>query len=172
MVVPLEARLGDPARWLLDNRDLLPPGGTVLDVACGTGRNALWLVRQGFRVRAIDRDPVAIRQLHDAGVAAEVIDLETDPPPSLGSDLDAVVVFNYLHRPLFPLLRAAVRPGGLIFYETFTTRQADRGHPRSPAFLLKDGELAGLLAPFTVLRAREGDFEGRFVASSVAQRRD
>ena len=86
------------------------------------------------------------------------------------ANYDAIFVFNYLHRPLMPALRAALKPGGRLFYETFTTRQAERGHPKNPAFLLKDGELAELVAPLTVLRSREGDVDGRFVASIVAER--
>ncbi len=102
---------------------------------------------------------------------ADVVDLETETPPSLGSqEYDVVIVFNYLHRPLMPALREAVKPGGRIFYETFTTRQAERGHPRNPAFLLRDGELAELMAPFTILRSREGEVDGRFIASIIAER--
>jgi tellurite methyltransferase len=162
--------------WLLENADLLPRGGTVLDVACGRGRHALLLASAGFNVRAIDRDPEAIAFLRATAdrlslkIATAVVDLETDPPPVLPSGFDAILVFNYLHRPLMPALRDAIKPGGRIFYETFTTRQAERGHPRNPAFLLKDGELAELMAPFTVLRSREGDIDGRFIASIVAER--
>jgi SAM-dependent methyltransferase len=165
-----------PSAWLIDNADLLPRSGRVLDVACGRGRHALWLARAGFDVRAIDRDEDAIAFVRDTSagsqlrVDAGVVDLETDPPPSLGEALyDAVVVFNYLHRPLFPALRAALKPGGRIFYETFTKSQAERGRPRNPAFLLDEGELPRLLAPLRVLRSREGDFEGRMVASIVAE---
>ncbi len=81
-----------------------------------------------------------------------------------------VLVFNYLHRPLMPAIRAAVKPGGRIVYETFTARQAERGHPKNPAFLLNDGELPALMGPFAILRSREGEFDGRFVASIVAER--
>ena len=164
--------------WLTDNRDLWPTRGHVLDVACGRGRNALLIAQSGLRVRAIDRDPDAITTLRGEVVRmglqieTEVIDLETDPPPSLGESLyDMIVVFNYLHRPLMPAIRAAVKPGGRIFYETFTTRQAERGKPRNPAFLLKDGELEELMKPFVILRSREGDVDGRFIASIVAERR-
>ena len=139
-----------PAAWLLDNRDLWPHRGLVLDVACGQGRHAILLAQTGLQVRAIDRNAEAIDALrHDAGarglqIDAAVVDLETDPPPSLGESLyDAVLVFNYLHRPLMPALREAVKPGGRIFYETFTTRQAERGHPRNPAFLLRGRRAAG-----------------------------
>ena len=166
-----------PAAWLIDNRELWPSSGRVLDVACGKGRHALLMAQSGLRVRAIDRSADAIATLQNEAdrlglqVDAAVVDLETDSPPSLGESLyDAVLVFNYLHRPLMPAIRAALKPGGRIFYETFTTQQAERGHPRNPAFLLRAGELAELMAPLTVLRSREGDIDGRFIASIVAER--
>jgi rhodanese-related sulfurtransferase len=190
--------LRGPSPWLIENADLLPRGGSVLDVACGRGRHALLLASAGFTVRAIDRNPDAIAFLRETAarlslqLEAEVVDLETDPPPSLGAAVDAVMVFNYLHRPLMPALREVVKPGGRIFYETFTTRQAgapaartlrggveaERGHPRNPAFLLKDGELPQLMAPrlrsgqapLTIVRSREGEFDGRFLSSVVAER--
>ena len=175
MVVSTEALA--PSAWLVDNIDLLPLGGRVLDVACGNGRHALWMAHRGFDVHAIDRNPEAIDAVVELArrshleIRADVIDLETNPPPDLGAaDYDIILGFNYLHRPLMPLLRNAVKPGGRIVYETFTTRQAERGHPRNPAFLLKDGELAALLAPFAILRSREGEFDGRFIASIVAER--
>ena len=203
MVVSPEALT--PSPWLVEHADLLPRGGRVLDVACGKGRHALWLAARGFDVHAIDRNPDAIERLNAIArdrrlnLRANVIDLEIDPPPSLGTaEYDAVLGFNYLHRPLMPALREALKPGGRLFYETFTTRQAGapaartmrggveagapaartmrggveagRGHPRNPAFLLKDGELALLIAPLRILRSREGEFDGRFIASIVAER--
>ena len=162
--------------WLTDNRDLWPTRGKVLDVACGRGRHALLLAQSGLHVRAIDRNPDAIAELRAEAdrlglpIEADVIDLETDPPSGLGaSRYDMIVVINYLHRPLMPMIRAAVKPGGRVFYETFTTRQAERGKPRNPAFLLRDGELRELMAPLAILRSREGDIDGRFIASIVAE---
>ena len=164
-----------PSSWLVDNADLLPDGGRALDVACGRGRHAIWLANRGFEVHAVDRNPEAIEQLTaiadaaDRRIRATVMDLETDPPPLLGlAEYDVVVAFNYLHRPLMPVLRGALKPGGRLFYETFTRRQAERGHPRNPAFLLNEGELSALVAPLVVLRSREGDFEERFIASIIA----
>lgn len=173
--------MGDtPSDWLTGNVDLLPRGGRVLDVACGKGRHALWLAAHGFTVYAIDRNADAIASLRESAesrglhITTAVIDLETDPVPQLPPDFDVVLVFNYLHRPLMPSLLAAVKPGGHIFYETFTTHQAERGHPKNPDFLLRDGELLTLVrpgqTPFTVLRAREGEFDGRCIASVVAER--
>lgn len=166
--------LRGPSPWLIDNAGLLPRGGQVLDVACGRGRHALLLASAGFDVHAIDRDAAAVQFVRETAerlglsLSCEVVDLETDPPPVLPGPCDAILVFNYLHRPLMPALRAALRPGGRLFYETFTTRQAERGHPKNPAFLLNAGELAALVAPLPVLRSREGEFDGRFVASVVA----
>lgn len=172
-----EGAVRGPSAWLLENADLLPRGGRVLDVACGRGRHALLLAGAGFAVRAIDRDADTMGRLREVASRLQlhldtaVVDLEVDPPPSLGaSEYDVVLAFNYLHRPLMPAIREAVKPGGVMFYETFTARQAERGHPRNPAFLLNDGELPGLLAPLVPLRQREGEFGGRWIASIVAER--
>jgi SAM-dependent methyltransferase len=163
-----------PANWLVENLDVIPRGGMVLDVACGSGRHAIFLAERGWRVHAVDRDAVVLGQIgrvgQVGGITTECIDLESGQP-TLGEGLyDAVIVFNYLHRPLMPALVRAVRPGGVLIYETFTVGQAERGRPRNPDFLLRDGELPTLVAPLRVLRAREGDFEGALVASIVAIR--
>jgi SAM-dependent methyltransferase len=112
-----------PSAWLLDNADLLPRGGAALDVACGRGRHALWLARKGFQVRALDRNAEAVEQLRSTarglGLAMDcaVTDLETDPPPDLGTArYDLIVVFNYLHRPLMPTLERALAVGGRLVY--------------------------------------------------------
>jgi SAM-dependent methyltransferase len=171
-----ETRAG-PAAWLLEHAGLVPRAGTVLDVACGRGRHALYLASMGLNVWAIDRDPAAIAIIESAAraraltVDCAVVDLETNPPPDLGQGrYDAVLVFNYLHRPLFPALRDALRPGGRLFYETFTIAQAARGRPTNPDFLLRPGELPTLVAPLTVLHSREGEVDGRCVASVIAER--
>ena len=173
---PLDA-VPPPSAWLVDNADLLPRRGRVLDVACGRGRHALWLAAKGLEVTAVDRNAEAIADLKDVAdrlgvrIRTGVVDLETEPPPSLGSAVyDVVLGFNYLHRPLMPALREAVRIGGRLFYETFTRRQAERGRPTNPAFLLEDGELERLMAPFAILRSREGEIDGRCIASVVAER--
>jgi SAM-dependent methyltransferase len=167
-----------PSRWLVEHLDLLPPGGHVLDVACGRGRHTFLLAEAGFRVHAIDRDAAAIEFVRESArqrtlpVTGAVVDLETEPPPDLGRAVfDAIVVFRYLHRPLFPALVEALAPGGRLVYETFTAAQALRGRPTDPRFLLAPGELRVLVAPLVILEAREGEVDGAAVAAIVAERR-
>jgi tellurite methyltransferase len=169
------ARYG-PCSWLLENADLLPPAGRVLDVACGRGRHTLLLAAAGFNVRAVDRDAEKIEALGDFAqrlglkVDAEAMDLEVGEV-DLGESLyDAILVVHYLHRPLFPVLLRALRPGGILLYETFTVEQAAWGHPKNPAFLLKHGELQELVQPLEVLRQRDGDYDERMVAGVVARK--
>lgn len=166
-----------PATWLVSNRSLLPASGRAADVACGRGRNALWLAHQGFDTTAIDREPASLAAIEERArreglpVRPLMMDLE-DGDATLGDQVyDVIVVVHYLHRLLFPALLAALRPGGVLVYETFTVAQAARGRPTNPAFLLEPGELARLVAPLDVLAAREGDYEGRMVSSVVAVRR-
>ncbi len=164
-----------PAGWLSENRDLLPDGGRALDVACGRGRHALVLAAVGFTVTAIDRDEEALAELSALAsrltlpIYTRAIDLEA-ADVDVGEGYHAILVFNYLHRPLMRVLIRALAPGGVLFYETFTTGQAERGHPKNPAFLLNPGELAGLVAPLVVERVREGEVDGKLVASVVARK--
>ena len=103
-------------------------------------------------------------------MTAVAADLETGHY-SLGVDaFDVIVGVHYLHRPLFPTLTAALRPGGLLIYETFTRRQAGRGKPTNPDFLLEEGELRRLAEPLEIVDYREGLFEEREVASVVARK--
>lgn len=166
-----------PARWLVDHVHLLPRGGRVLDVACGRGRHALWLAARGFDVHAVDRSVESIAALRaeaarlELRLDAAVIDLETGPASLPAHAYDGIVVVHYLQRPLVPILHAALRPGGVLIYETFTVAQARRGKPTNPDFLLAAGELLRLVAPLEVLDAREGEFDERDVASVVARLR-
>lgn len=173
---PERPAVAGPSPWLLENTDLLASRGRALDVACGRGRHALLLAAAGFQVQAVDRDPAAIRALRVVArrlgldVAAEVRDLEA-PGVDLGqAAYDLILVVHYLHRPLFPALVRALATGGLLLYETFTVEQAGRGRPSDPRFLLDRGELPRLAAPLEILRAREGEFDGRCLASLAARR--
>ena len=167
-----------PSSWLVANADLLPRGGTVLDLACGTGRHTLLLASAGFEVRAVDRDRGRIAALGGMAkrlglrVMTEVIDLEGERV-DLGTErFDLIVGFRYLHRPLFGAIVRALARDGVLIYETFTVEQASRGRPTRPEFLLEKGELRRLVAPLEVLREREGDYDGGTVSGIVAVQRD
>lgn len=133
-----------PSDWVVRWAPLLPPRAQVLDVACGHGRHARWLAAAGHRVTAIDRDAALLEPLGGVGDTL-LADLEAHPWPLPGRRFDAVVVTNYLWRPLFPALMAAVKPGGLLIYETFAQAHAALGRPRRPEFLLREGELLDLV---------------------------
>jgi SAM-dependent methyltransferase len=165
-----------PCTWLVEHGDLLPRAGDGLDVACGRGRHAFWLAEHGLRVRAVDRDQASVTMVNAEAarrglpVRAEVVDLESGSPPIAPDSCDVIVVVHYLHRPLFPVIVQALRPDGVLVYETFTTAQAARGKPTNPAFLLMPGELRTLVQPLEILASREGDDQGRMVASVIARR--
>lgn len=165
-----------PASWLVQHADLLPRVGRALDVACGRGRHAIWLAERGLETVAVDRDAGAIDALGDLArdrrlpIRAEIRDLEQEADPFRGETYDLIVVVHYLHRPLFPALREALAPGGLLVYETFTRAQAARGRPTNPEFLLNAGELLALVRPLEVLASREGEYDDRMVASVIARR--
>jgi SAM-dependent methyltransferase len=168
--------MSDPCTWLVDNSQLLPRNGTALDVACGRGQNAIWLADRGLRTIAVDRNESAVAWVNQEATRrvlplwAQIVDLENGPPFLEPSTFDVIVVAHYLYRPLFPALVAALRPGGVLVYETFTRAQAARGKPTNPAFLLEPGELEKLVQPLEILASREGDFDDRLVASVVARR--
>ncbi len=143
---------------------LLRPGAQVLDLACGSGRHLRWLVGQGFAVTGVDRDAAAVDALRALGEIV-VADVESGPWPLPGRRFDAVVVTNYLWRPLWPALRAALADDGLLLYETFADGQASIGRPARPDFLLQPGEL---LRAFDGLRvvAFEDGFEFGFESAA------
>jgi SAM-dependent methyltransferase len=135
----------EPSRWVKRWTHLVAPGATVLDVATGGGRHARWFASQGYPVLALDRDEQALAALADVAVVTPLAaDIEGAPWPFRRDEqFGAVVVTNYLHRPLFPALIDAVAPGGVLIYETFAVGNETVGirKPSNPAFLLEPGEL-------------------------------
>jgi rhodanese-related sulfurtransferase len=165
-----------PSPWLLAHARLAPRGARTLDVACGRGRHALFLAGAGFPVRAVDRDPGRVAWLGALArrlqlpLDAAVVDLERDGADLGAEEWELVLVFSYLHRPLFPALARALKPGGVLLYETYTREQAKRGRPSNPDHLLDPGELPRLVAPLEVLSQREGEIDGRAIASVAARK--
>lgn len=151
-----------PSPWIARFAALVPTGARVLDLACGEGRHARLFAVRGCRVVAVDRDPAALARLADvATIDARTLDLETGAWPLAGERFDAIVVANYLHRPLFPHLAAALVPDGVLLYETFARGNEAYGRPSNPAFLLERDELlARLHPPLTVVAFEQGRVHG------------
>ncbi|MFM0000390.1 class I SAM-dependent methyltransferase [Paraburkholderia dipogonis] len=135
--------LGEPSPWVRDWAHLVAAGGAVLDVASGAGRHARFFASLGHPVTAIDRDAAALDALRDEPLVTPLeADLEGAAwPLPADAKFAAVVVTNYLHRPLFPQLLRALAPGGVLVYETFAQGNESVGKPSNPAFLLAPGEL-------------------------------
>lgn len=133
---------GEPLPWIVRHAHLVPRGGPVLDLACGAGRHTRFFLARGCAVTAIDIDTSGLADLAtDPGLEALVADLESGPWPFSGRAFAAVVVANYLWRPLFEDLVCSVAPGGLLLYETFGQGNERYGRPKNPDFLLRPGEL-------------------------------
>lgn len=145
-------------RWIAD----LAPGGSVLDVACGSGRHARLLAELGHHVTGVDRDANALQGLQGVTGVDELLlaDIETGPWPFSARQFDCVLVTNYLWRALLPAIVAAVAPGGRLIYETFAQGNQVFGKPSNPEFLLRPRELLDAARGLRVLAYEEG-----FVAS-------
>lgn len=144
-----------PSPWVRRFAGLIRPGGAVLDLACGSGRHVRWLAGQGFAVTGVDRDAAAVAPLR-ALADIVVADIETGPWPLPGRLFDAVVVTNYLWRPLLPHLNTALAEDGVLIYETFADGQQTVGKPSRPEFLLRNGELLQAFASLRVVAFEDG----------------
>lgn len=158
-----------PSAWITRWAHLIAPGGSVLDLACGSGRHVAWLAARGFRVTGVDRDAAALEPL---ATQAEIVvaDLEQGEWPLPGRRFDGVIVTNYLWRPLLPDVVAALAPGGILLYETFASGQETIGRPSNPDFLLRPAELLATCARLRVVAYEDG-FEAapdRFVQRIAA----
>jgi SAM-dependent methyltransferase len=167
-----------PSPFLVHHAGVLA-GRLALDVASGDGRHAIWLARHGLRVHALDISETAARLLadtvrrEDLPVASVVADLKDFPLPR--KTYDVAVNMNFLHRPLLPDLAAALRPGGVLVFETFLTEQSRHGPPHNPAHLLESGELparfAGLLDVLDYVEGRtQRNGKTVYIASLLARR--
>ena len=166
----------EPARFLADNVELLPPSGRALDVAAGEGRNSVFLARYGLEVDAVDISEVGLakaRQLADeSGVNINTIVADLVDYTIIPEQYDVVVVINYLQRDLIDDLKAALKPGGILLYETYTVAQLDNpgAHHMRREYLLEPGELRAMFEDFEILEYREKVDENAAVAGLVARK--
>jgi len=167
---------GPPSPWLQRWAHLLPAAGSALDLACGSGRHLRWLAARGLHATGIDRDAAALAasaDLAQAGSATLIAaDVEHGPWPCPGQTFDAVVVTNYLWRPLWPQILASLAPGGVLLYETFADGNQTVGKPSRADFLLQPGELLTRCAGLRIVAYEDGflDAPPRFVQRVVASK--
>jgi tellurite methyltransferase len=160
---------------LVEVAELLKPG-RALDLACGTGRNALYLASLGWRVTAVDRSRVAIRALREraggAAIEARAADLEAGGFAIAADAYDLICDFFYLQRDLFPAIRAGVKPGGVFAGAIHLADASPEARPRNPAFLLSPGELRRQFEGWKVLFYSEAaEAAHRRLAARIVARR-
>ena len=158
-----------PSAWVKRWAHLIQPNSQVLDVACGRGRHMRFLASLGHHLSGIDRDPEAIAAVAALGEAVQA-DIENGPWPLPERTFDAVIVTNYLWRPLMPHILASLAPEGVLIYETFAAGNESVGKPSRPDFLLKPGELLSLCQGLHIVAYEDGflDSPERFVQRIVA----
>jgi SAM-dependent methyltransferase len=169
---------GEASAWVRRWSHLVAEGGTVLDVACGQGRHARWFHERNHPLALVDHAPAAINSIAIPASHCEkvVADIEAGPWPFAGRQFAAVVVTNYLWRPLFPSLLASLAPGGVLLYETFAQGNETVGKPSRADFLLRPGELLDICRALRVVAFEDGFLQGedgspqRFVQRIAAVR--
>jgi len=158
---------GKPCSLLVDKAHLLPNSGQALDLACGLGGNALLLQQTGLDTHAWDSSAVAINHLNQYGQENAIAwhtqcrDVSLQPPTP--ASFDVIVVSYFLERALCPALAQALKPGGLLFYQTFTRAKCSEKGPSNPDYLLAKNELILLFSNLDLVYYREdahfGDLE-------------
>ena len=167
-----------PSGWVTRWAHLVKPQGTVLDVACGYGRHAIYFHQLNHPVALVDRAQAAIDSIAiEAHLCEKVVaDIEDGPWPFAGRQFDAVVLTNYLWRPLLPSLLASLAHGGVLIYETFCQGNETLGKPSRPDFLLRTRELLEICKDLRIVAFEDGFVQGsggqspRFVQRIAAVR--
>lgn len=155
---------GAASPWIRRWTHLVAPQGQVLDLACGHGRHARWFAEHGHTAIGVDKAQDALHSLDDLVALGRVqtvaADIENDPWPLMAGETPrrfaAVVVTNYLWRPLLPTIVQSLAAGGVLLYETFADGNATVGKPARPDFLLQPGELLQACAKLRVVAYEDG----------------
>lgn len=165
------AHLTEVSPWVARFAALIRAEGRALDLACGSGRHARYLAARGLRVEAVDRDAEALLGLTGtAAITVRHADLESGAWPYADGMFDAVVVTNYLFRPLLPQIAACLAPGGVLIYETFGRGNESYGRPSNPDFLLAAGELLALARTAQLRVVAYEDGYSEFPRPAIVQR--
>ncbi|MDP3334922.1 MAG: methyltransferase domain-containing protein [Methylococcaceae bacterium] len=148
-----------PSPWIVENTPLINKNGLVLDLACGTGRHAIWLAKQGYQVDALDRDAQAVSSMVGMdNINVVVIDLEAGDWPQSEQRYNGIIVSRYLYRALLNTLATLLNPGGVLIYETFMVGNECYGKPSNAHFLLQPNELLEIYSPLlNVISFEQGE---------------
>ena len=161
----------EPCEWLNNNADCLDGKGLALDIASGEGRNAIFAAEKGYQTLAIDVSAVGLDKARalakEKGVTIETRAADLDNWKFEQNAFDLVLCFNFLDRRLFPSIRSTLKPGGLIFYETFTVDYLKYSNFKRE-WVLRHNELLEAFSEFRILRYREIDHNKKAFASLVA----
>jgi SAM-dependent methyltransferase len=150
-----------PSSWIVKYAPLIRKSGRILDLACGSGRHAIWLTKQGYQVDALDRDAKALANMAGIdNIDVYIVDLEAGDWPDSGQRYDGIIVSRYLYRPLLSRLAELLNPGGMLIYETFMVGNERYGKPSNPDFLLLPNELLEIYSPLlSVIAFEQGEVE-------------
>lgn len=166
---------GDACDWVQRWSHLVRPAGTVLDLACGHGRHMRWFAARGHAVTGVDKSPEAVQTVASLGEAV-LADIENGPWPLMqgaqARQFDAVIVTNYLWRPLFERISQSLASDGILIYETFALGNETVGKPSRPDFLLQPAELLRVFSPLNIIAFEQGFLADppRFVQRLTASR--
>ena len=163
----------EPSLWLQENAGLIIKGGKALDIAGGEGRNSVFVAGKGFEVTCLDisekglQKAQALAQEKNAKITTVLADLDNNSLKE--NEYDLVLCFNFLDRSLFSGIRQTLKPGGLLFYETFTVDYLKYSSFKKE-WVLEANELLQAFSDFRILRYQEVDENPKAFASLVAQK--
>lgn len=150
-----------PSPFLAQNAQALPDNGRALDLACGAGRNAIYLARRGLAVDAVDISRVALERGRAIGGELPIRWIECDLDDGFQASVDYEVIVNirYVNLPLVSMLVESLRPGGVLVIEQHLVTDAEVVGPKNPAFRVSRGQLGGVASGMTVEQIDEGVFD-------------
>lgn len=163
-----------PAKFLAENYEYIPFEASVLDMGMGEGRNAVFLAQKGYKVTGIDISSVAVKKSYllaqefgvkIKGVVASLKEYKIAP-----GSFDAIICFYYVDRSLIDKMRTWLKPGGILIYEAYTTREKKQGDEGEGDFYLKEQELLKLFPGMRVLKFEEPLHEKEFRSSIILKK--
>lgn len=161
----------EPVEWLEDHSGLLSGKGYALDIASGEGRNAVFAAEKGYGTLAVDISTNGLEKAHaladEKGVAIETCVVDLDSWEIKQNAFDLILCFNFLDRQIFPAIKNALKPGGLIFYETFTIDYLKYSSFKRD-WVLEHNELLDAFSELRILCYREVDINNKAFASLIA----